>query len=158
MNRIAREGNYTVLATGHNLDDEAATLLSNTLNWSARYLLKQGPVHEASLGLVRKVKPLVRFYEREIAAFALLRGIDYIQDECPFSIGAKSIHHKEMLNQLETKSVGTKQYFYFGYLKAKEDGFFKPSNETLNDPKNICPSCGQMTHSSHQCSFCRLMG
>ena len=82
MNRVAREGNYDVLATGHNLDDEAATLFGNTLNWLEGYLLKQNPVLEASPGLVRKVKPLMRFYEREMAAYALLRGIEYIEEEC----------------------------------------------------------------------------
>lgn len=158
MNRVAREGGYDVLATGHNLDDEAATLFGNTINWLDRYLVKQSPVLEASPGLARKVKPLMRFYEREMAAYALLRGIDYIQEECPFSVGASSIHHKEILNQLEAKSPGAKQYFYLGFLKAKEKGFFNASDEAVNDPQNICPSCGQMTHSPGECAFCRMMG
>ena len=37
--------------------------------------------------LVRKVKPLVRLAERETAAYALLRGIDYIVEECPMVEG-----------------------------------------------------------------------
>jgi uncharacterized protein (TIGR00269 family) len=156
MNRIAREGNYDVLATGHNLDDEAATLLGNTINWLDDYLLKQSPVLEASPGLVRKVKPLMRFYEREMAAYALLRAIEYIQEECPFSVGASSIHNKEILNQLEARSPGAKQYFYLGFLKAKENGFFNPSKGTTDHPDNICPTCGQLTHSPGQCAFCRM--
>ena len=47
MNRVAREGGYSVLATGHNLDDEAVVLFGNTLNWLDNYLLRQGPVLEA---------------------------------------------------------------------------------------------------------------
>ncbi|MEJ2598720.1 MAG: tRNA 2-thiocytidine biosynthesis TtcA family protein, partial [Anaerolineales bacterium] len=59
MNRTAREQGYDVLATGHNLDDEAAVLFGNTLNWISGYLVRQGPVLEANRpGLVRKVKPL----------------------------------------------------------------------------------------------------
>lgn len=158
MNRVAREGGYDVLATGHNLDDEAATLFGNTLNWLDNYLLKQSPVLEASPGLVRKVKPLMRFYEREMAAYALLRGIEYIQEECPFSAGASSIRHKEILNQLEADSPGAKQYFYLGFLKAKERDFFNPPEEGNHDPQNICPSCGQMTHSPRECAFCRMVG
>jgi len=158
MNRVAREGNYDVLATGHNMDDEAATLFGNTINWLDNYLLKQSPVLEASPGLARKVKPLVRFYEREMAAYALLCDIEYIQEECPFSVGASSIHYKEMLNQLEAKSPGAKQNFYLGFLKAKEKGFFNPSEDMVNDPQNICPSCGQMTHASGECVFCRMVG
>ena len=44
MNRIARDLGYDVLATGHNLDDEAAVLFGNTLNWSSEFLVRQGPV------------------------------------------------------------------------------------------------------------------
>ncbi len=158
MNRVAREGGYDSLATGHNLDDEAATLFGNTVNWLEGYLLKQSPVLEASPGLVRKVKPLMRFYEREMAAYALLLGIEYIQEECPFSVGASSIHHKDLLNQLEAKSPGAKQYFYLGFLKAKENGFLNPSEDILNDPQNICPSCRQITHAPGKCAFCRMIG
>ncbi len=38
MNRVARELGYTVIATGHNLDDEAAVLFGNVLHWEPEYL------------------------------------------------------------------------------------------------------------------------
>ncbi|MDQ7030733.1 MAG: tRNA 2-thiocytidine biosynthesis TtcA family protein [Ardenticatenia bacterium] len=43
MNRVAYELGYPVLATGHNLDDEAAVLFSNTLHWQVGYLARQYP-------------------------------------------------------------------------------------------------------------------
>jgi hypothetical protein len=49
---------------------------------------RQSPVLPGTLGLVRKVKLLCRFYEREMAAYALLRGIEYIYEECPFAEGS----------------------------------------------------------------------
>ena len=67
MNRVARDGGYDVLATGHNLDDEAAVLFGNTLTWNGGYLVRQAPVLPADKpGLARKVKPFCRLYEREI--------------------------------------------------------------------------------------------
>src|SRR6266496_4228035 len=102
MNRIARDLGYDVLATGHNLDDEAAVLFGNTLSWSSEYLSRQWPVLPESDGLARKVKPLCRFYEKEMAAYAILRGIEYIYEECLFADGSTSIYYKELLNQLET--------------------------------------------------------
>jgi len=156
MNRIAREHHYDVLTTGHNLDDEAATLLSNTLHWQAQYLRRQDPVLPASdLGLARKVKPLFRFYEREMAAYALLRGIKYIYEECPFAIGAKSIIHKQLLNQLEHDQPGAKLQFYLTFLQAKENGIFTPS-KTKPTELNICKSCQQPTSAPELCSFCRI--
>ncbi|MBI3538590.1 MAG: tRNA 2-thiocytidine biosynthesis protein TtcA, partial [Chloroflexi bacterium] len=72
MNRLAAEKGYAVLATGHNLYDEAAVLMQNTLHWSVEYLARQSPVLRAhSNRFARKVKPFVRFYERETATYAL---------------------------------------------------------------------------------------
>ena len=52
-------------------------------------------------GLARKVKPLCRVYEREMAAYAIVRGIDYIYDECPHAVGSTTLPHKDLLNQME---------------------------------------------------------
>jgi len=157
MNRVALEGGYDVLATGHNLDDEAATLLGNTLNWQGNYIVRQGPVLEADLpGLVRKVKPLCRIYEREMAAYAMLRGIDYIYGECPFAAGAKSIYYKEMLNKMEFDTPGAKLNFYVSFLQAKQNGLFAQPALPANQEIHRCPTCGQPTQASGNCSFCKL--
>ncbi len=158
MNRIARDFGYDVLATGHNLDDEAATLFSNTLQWNGDYLLRQGPVLPSKVGLARKVKPLFRFYEREMAAYALLRGIEYIYDECPFAEGSTSTYYKELLNQLENQHPGAKQHFYVKFLAAKKKGLFAEPTLEIVPELHICPSCGQPTSSTGKCSFCRVVG
>lgn len=158
MNRVARDGGYNVLVTGHNLDDEAAVLFGNTLNWAVGYLLRQGPVLEADHpGLARKAKPLCRFYEREMAAYALLRGIDYIYDECPYAEGAKSIYYKEILNRLEEDRPGAKLAFYLSFLQAKESGLFTRQADEAAEALHACPTCGQPTSAPGECSFCRMM-
>lgn len=158
MNRVAREGGYTVLATGHNLDDEVAVLFGNVMTWQVGYLARQGPVLPERDGLVRKVKPLVRFYERETAAYALLRGIRYIYDECPFAEGATSIAYKNLLNKLEEERPGMKLQFYLGFLRAKEQGAFATIQAQTEEALHTCPSCGQPTTAPGLCAFCRLVG
>jgi hypothetical protein len=71
MNQIAQEFNYDVLVTGHNLDDEAAVLFGNTLHWAGDFMLRQAPVLPATPGFSKKAKPLCRFYEKEMAAYAI---------------------------------------------------------------------------------------
>ncbi|MBI4715653.1 MAG: tRNA 2-thiocytidine biosynthesis protein TtcA, partial [Nitrospirae bacterium] len=89
FNRIALEAGADVVATGHNLDDEASRLFGNLLRWRTDYLVQQTPALPATHPrLARKVKPLFRLAEREIAAYAVLKGIDYIVEECPMSAGA----------------------------------------------------------------------
>ncbi len=156
MNRVARDGGYAVLVTGHNLDDEAAVLMSNVLHWHKGYLARQAPTLPASHpGLAKKAKPFCRFYERETAAYALLRGIDYVYEECPHSVGSKTIYYKELLNQLEQESPGAKLQFYLSFLRAKQkDGLFAQVEEQV--ALNACERCGQPTSAPGICAFCRL--
>jgi uncharacterized protein (TIGR00269 family) len=157
MNRIARQNNYMALLTGHNLDDEAAILFGNTLNWLGPYLVHQAPVLEADKpGLVRKAKPLCRIYEREMASYALLRGIHYIQEECPFAYDSTSIYYKELLNKLESDRPGAKLNFYLSFLRARRDGLFSPSIDEHAELLHICPECGQPTSAPGLCVFCRI--
>jgi uncharacterized protein (TIGR00269 family) len=163
MNRIARDEGYDVLVTGHNLDDEAAVLFANTLNWAPGYLLRQGPVLEARQGMARKAKPLCRFYEREMTAYALVRDIEYIYDECPHAVGSKTIYYKEMLNKLEADRPGAKLSFYLSFLQAKESGLFAALPESdgetgaSGEALHTCPTCGQPTTAPGECAFCRLV-
>lgn len=157
MNRIARDLGYDVLATGHNLDDEAAVLFGNTLSWSSEYLLRQGPVLAASDGLARKVKPLCRFYEREMTAYCLLRGIEYIYEECPYAEGSQSIYYKEVLNQLETTRPSAKLIFYLSFLEARKRGDLFIEQNAKRALLHACPKCGQPTSTDDLCSFCRMI-
>lgn len=77
MNRAARDLGYQILAIAHNLDDEVAILLGNVMTWQTELIVRQAPVLDASDGFVRKVKPFVRFCERETAAYTLLREKKY---------------------------------------------------------------------------------
>lgn len=158
MNRVALEGGYAALVTGHNLDDEAATLFGNTLNWQPGNLARQWPVLEAGQpGLARKAKPLCRIYEREMAAYALLRGIEYIYDECPYAEGSKSIYYKELLNKLEADRPGVKLNFYVSFLEAKGKGLFAVQADPEIEKLHTCPSCGQPTTAPGECAFCRMV-
>ena len=74
-------------------------------------------------GFPRKVKPLVRLGEREMAAYCVLRGIDYIVEECPMAAGNKHLGYKEALNAIEAASPGTKHDFYFGFLARASERF-----------------------------------
>lgn len=157
MNREAVERGFDVLATGHNLDDEAATLFGNVLRWQTGYLARQSPVLEASPGdgpkLVKKVKPLYTLTERETAAYALLSGIDYESEECPNAFGATSIRYKEVLAGLELESPGTKHNFLLQFIERVQ-----PTLESADTDKHElreCDQCGQAT-TTDVCSFCRM--
>jgi uncharacterized protein (TIGR00269 family) len=152
MNRAALEQGYGVVATGHNLDDEAATLFGSVMHWQTDALPRQSPALASTHPkLVRRVKPLYRLSELETAAYAFLRGIDYIVEECPFAKGATSIAHKELLNRLEEASPGSKHNFLFGFLEKARPAFERIEPVVLQE----CSSCGQVTTGA-VCAFCKL--
>ena len=63
LNRAALEEGFQVLVTGHNLDDEAATLLGNLLHWNTDLLGRQGPVLE-EVAWARETRPGGRWSAR----------------------------------------------------------------------------------------------
>lgn len=155
FDELALSGGYDVLVTGHNLDDEAAVLFGNVLRWNTAYLGRQLPVLPARNGFPRKVKPLVRLTEREMAAYCVVRGIDYIVEECPLSDGNRHIGYKDALNAVEAISPGTKHDFYFGFLSRASEAF-RPQAEEEKVDLRTCATCGAPTP-SETCAFCRLV-
>ena len=154
FNEAAIDNGYDVLATGHNLDDEAAVLFGNVLRWETGYLGRQHPVLPAADGFARKVKPLVRLSERELAAYCVLTGIDYIIEECPMAVGNRHIGYKEALNQIEERSPGTKASFLFNFFERGHDRFLGDAVEE-REALQPCESCGAPTPGT-VCAFCRL--
>ncbi|GAW90917.1 ATP-binding protein [Calderihabitans maritimus] len=153
FNKVALEEDFRVVATGHNLDDEAATLLGNTLSWQVGYLARQAPVLPSTHPkLVKKVKPLFTLTERENLAYVLLNRIGFVHEECPYSKGANSILYKETLNRLEEANPGTKQRFLTTFLKNGRK-YFQAHRESIE--LRECEICGQVT-TAEVCSFCRL--
>jgi uncharacterized protein (TIGR00269 family) len=155
FNQAAVEGGYDAVATGHNLDDEAAVLFGNVLRWDVAYLGRQLPVLPASHGFARKVKPLVRLSERETAAYCVLRGIDYIVEECPMAEGNKHLGYKEALNQVEAQSPGSKAAFYLTFVDRVSERFAAAAEEE-REGLHPCPGCGSPT-TGELCAFCRLV-
>ena len=151
MNKVTADSGYDVIATGHNLDDEAATLMGNVLHWELDYMGRQSPVLEARQGFKRKVKPFCFFTEKETTLYALVNRLEYIREECPFAVGASSLVYKDVLNRLEHESPGTKRMFFAGFLKSKT-AFQGSQPEPDLQP---CLRCGQPT-TGEVCAFCRM--
>ncbi len=155
----ALEGGYDAVATGHNLDDEAAVLFGNVLRWDTDALARQRPMLPARPGFPRKVKPLVRLTERETAAYCVLTGIDYIVEECPMAVGNKHLAYKDALNRIEAGSPGTKQAFHAGFLTRAVDRFADGAAQVAGGPTqelHPCASCGAPT-TGEVCAFCRIV-
>ena len=88
--------------------------------------------------------------ELETAAFAFLRGIEYVVEECPLVGGNTQLRYKDAMNHLESTSPGTKAQFLFGYLDRAAPLFAAQDEVELVG----CERCGQPT-TGRFCAFCR---
>jgi tRNA-5-methyluridine54 2-sulfurtransferase len=103
----------------------------------------------------RKVKPLIRLTEREMAAYCIVRGIDYQVEECPMAAGNRHLEYKAALNSIELASPGSKFAFYDGFQRRMApllDGVWTAERDELNG----CERCGAPTSTEGLCAFCRL--
>jgi tRNA-5-methyluridine54 2-sulfurtransferase len=156
FNKYTREHGYPIIATGHNLDDEVAVLFSNNLSWNTDQMTRQAPVLPETDYFARKIKPFCRIYERETAAYTLMRGIAYIEEECPFAVGSRTNYFKTIFNRLEKDQPGSKLFYYTRFLQEKKAGFLNKSENQPSDV-HICPTCGEITASSGDCALCRVL-
>jgi tRNA-5-methyluridine54 2-sulfurtransferase len=153
LNRYAYENGFDVIVTGHNLDDESATLFGNMLHWQLDYIRRQSPkLSSFGAKLVRRVKPLYKMSEYEIKSYADLENIDYLSDSCPFKRGNTKDIYKEALDLVESYSPGTKSGFLFQFLDKKEEIFGEESGLKLKE----CSICGMPT-TQDLCSYCKLI-
>ena len=116
LNKYAK--GYDVIATGHNIDDEAQAFLMNLLKGQLEIAARQGPKSGLiDIGFVPRVKPLYFCGEKEIRLYSFLRGFKLIFTECPYAV--KSFRHVvgEKLNELEATKPGSKLNIIQNYLK-----------------------------------------
>ncbi len=153
FDQAALDHGCAVLATGHNLDDEAARLLGNLMHWQTDHLARQRPVLQPPHPrFVRKVKPLFLTSELETASWAFLRGYDYVVEECPNAAGATQLTYKAALDKIEVASPGSKLFFVRDFVERGAAFFEQPAAERS---AGVCTSCGQPSF-GEICGFCSL--
>ncbi len=150
LNKTARELCADKLAMGHNLDDEAQTILMNYMRGDVNRLKRMLP-GKRQPGLVMRIKPLRSIPEKEVALYGLLNNLPVSTDECPYAGEALRNEIREMLNNYEVRHPGTK-YSLLGGFEA-----LYPELHPLNTQILLCDKCGEPSSESI-CKTCRLLG
>jgi len=148
LNREAKD--FDVVVTGHNLTDEAGTLLSSLIFWKEEYLKKQFPILESEGSLKRKAKPFCLISEKETQIFCNILKLDYQKTPCPLR-GGSYVFFKKIVNQIENEMPSALLNFYKTFLKRKTKWGWKRSEISLRK----CSRCGYQTVTDI-CNFCRL--
>lgn len=150
LNEAALDAGAEWLATGHNLDDEAQSVLMNVIRGDGFRLAVQGGVPERIEGMVPRMKPLRRVPEREVALYVRLKGLPAVTDECPFSESSFRSEVRSQLNDLESTRPGTK------YSVASLPASVRDVERGDGSDLEPCVECGYPT-GSELCQACRYL-
>ncbi len=148
LNKAARELGATRLAIGHNLDDEAQTILMNYLRGDVDRMTRMSGIIP---GMVLRIKPLRSIPEKEVALYAFLNNLPVSTDECPYAGEALRNEIREMVNNYEVKHPGTK-YSLLGGFEAISQALRPLDSQVVR-----CEKCGE-PGSDAVCKTCRLLG
>jgi cytoplasmic tRNA 2-thiolation protein 1 len=89
------------VATGHNADDVAETVLLNLLRADAPRLGRCAAAVTGADGALPRVKPFKFTYEKEIVMYAYFKRLDYFSTECVYSPFAARGAARELVKDLE---------------------------------------------------------
>jgi uncharacterized protein (TIGR00269 family) len=147
LNKAAK--GYDKIATGHNLDDEAQTILMNVLKGQPSLLGRLGPISKKRVQFTQRIKPLYFLTEKEILAYAFLQGFAPPFGECPHTKESFRDKVRQALNAEEEQHPGTKMNVVLTFLE------WLPM---LDDEQELrtCSSCGEAS-SRDVCKACQLI-
>ena len=108
MNKAAKEVGADIVATGHNLDDTAQSVLMNFMRGDVERLARLGPHLRVQPGLIPRIEPLRLIPEKESYLYVLINDIEFSDDECPYAGAALRNDYRAMIDEMEQKHPGTK--------------------------------------------------
>lgn len=153
MNTAAEQLEANVVATGHNMDDEAQTVLMNLMRGDSRRLARTNVPRSRSIeGLVPRVKPITELSERDIVAYSQVLHLPYHDVPCPYAEEAYRNDVRNFLNDMEHKRPGT----LLAVLRSGEAISEAFTELSAGWKITNCERCGSPSPSSI-CKACELL-
>ncbi|KAG5464461.1 hypothetical protein LSCM1_00649 [Leishmania martiniquensis] len=140
------------IATGHNADDMAETILMNVLRSDAPRLSRCTSAVSAGEGILPRVKPLKYAYEKEIVLYAHFKELDYFTTECTYAKEAFRGTARALVKELEAvrpRSIADTVY-------SGEHLEVQAQEAVPTSAPKPCKKCGYLT-SQRLCRACVLL-
>eukprot|EP00741_Cyanophora_paradoxa_P023573 tig00021590_g22770.t1 len=138
------------MATGHNADDVAETVLMNILRGDIARLRRCTSIVTGSEGHLPRCKPFKFTYEKEIVMYAYFKRLDYFSTECVYSPNAYRGYAREFLKDLEAIRPAA----IIDVIRSGES--FQADEAARSAVQGRCERCGYIA-SQARCKACVLL-
>jgi len=138
------------LATGHNADDIAETVLLNILRGDIARLSRCTSIITGEDGPIPRCKPFKYTYEKEIVMYAYFKRLDYFSTECIYSPNAYRGFARGFIKDLER----IRPRAILDIIQSGEN--FRISTSTKMPEQGTCERCGYIS-SQKWCKACVLL-
>ncbi|MFB6192646.1 MAG: TIGR00269 family protein [Candidatus Nanohaloarchaea archaeon] len=158
LNKLAREVDADKMAVGHNLDDEAQSIMMNTIKGDMKRMARIGPKESPASHekFVSRIKPLRDVREKEIALYSRIHDLGVI-DKCPHvQEGSLRPMVKSFLNKLESEMPGVKNQVVSHGRELSDVVEKEIDYEDEDNQIQTCERCGEPS-SSKICRKCQLL-
>ncbi|MFH1211050.1 MAG: TIGR00269 family protein [archaeon] len=154
LNAKSRELKLTKVATGHNLDDEAQSILMNQFRGNLERSARLGPVTGilSDKKFVRRMKPFYLLSEKEVATYSFIKKLPVPYSECPYAASSYRADVRDMLNEFTKKHPQTKHAIINSFLDVLPILKKRYSGMKVK----TCKVCGEPT-SGDVCTVCKLL-
>ena len=155
LNKKSKELDVNKLATGHNLDDEAQSVLMNIFRNNIKITARLGPINgiKTDKRFIKRIKPLYLMTEKEITTYAYLKGLMDKFTECPHDTNSYRAQVRDILNDFEAKHEGTKHGIMMSFLELLP---MLKNNYKESPEINSCKVCEEPC-SQEICQACRYV-
>jgi uncharacterized protein (TIGR00269 family) len=140
----------TKLATGHNLDDEAQSVLMNVFRGDLPRLVRNSGM-DSSGRFIPRIKPLSLISEKEIALYLMLNNSWNVLPECPYTRFALRREVRSLLSGFEYRHPGTMLHL----IESKQKIERSCKGSVVSEPLKTCRGCGDPS-SGEFCQVCYL--
>jgi uncharacterized protein (TIGR00269 family) len=147
----ARENGATKLATGHNLDDEAQSVLMNVFRSDLPRLVRNSGA-DSSGTFIPRIKPLSLISEKEIAMYLMLNNAWNELPECQYTRYALRREVRSLLSGFEYRHPGTMLHL----MESKKKIERYCADAVISAPLQSCRECGDPC-SGDLCQVCSLL-
>ncbi|CDG65630.1 hypothetical protein MBMB1_1536 [Methanobacterium sp. MB1] len=156
INQVAREEGATKIATGHNLDDEAQSILMNYLEGNIQNLTRIGIKSESSYeGFTVKIKPLREIPEKETALYVVARDLPVHLAGCPYAGDSFRAKIRDFLKEISLEHPTIMYSTLRGFDKIKP---ILKKEFSQKNPTGECTECGEPSAGKlcKACSFRKM--